>query len=213
MLRIACILVAALIQMVCGATTAFYYQSGPAGSFVAQGSLGTTIVDGQGGWTFSAPQKPYGEVLTLSMTGPSNQDWDICVQAPVGAVLATGLYQATRYPFQDASITGFSWYGTGRGCNTSTSWVDIKELKYDPTHTYFTAVAIDFYQVEETWNKVDVNVDLNKCAYGSFRYASDDDIDVSSQMLRQAVIPEPSSFALVGIGLGSLLTMRRRTKS
>lgn len=59
--------------------------------------------------------------------------WYLQLAAPEGSELVPGTYEnATRYPFQDASVPGLSFYGDGRGCNTLTGKFQVLDAVYSP---------------------------------------------------------------------------------
>ena len=85
------------------------------GDYIGQGrSYAYSLVDAQ--MTFT----PAGNQLRVQITG--DETWDVTFQLPASATrLQAGTYpNLKRYPFHDPAVGGLSWYGEGRGCNTST---------------------------------------------------------------------------------------------
>ncbi|MEI6553685.1 MAG: PEP-CTERM sorting domain-containing protein [bacterium] len=202
------------IQLATGATTtAFFYKAGLAGSYVAQNTPGT-ILD-QNNWIFSTPGginfSDHGIWLGVLKMGNPGTQWMIQIMAPQDGEINTGLFLANRWGMQDASISGFSWFGDGRGVNTSTTWFEISDFSYDINTNAVTSLAVDAIQFEETWNKKDVNFNTDPCAYISYRFNSSVGInEAPSAALLAQTVPEPSSFALAGLGVGLVFIRRKR---
>jgi hypothetical protein len=192
------------IQIAAGATTAFFYKSGPIGSYIAQNGL-DYIVDNQGGWTFQTPGGvDFGDQkMWTSLTNINGQYWHLYLTAPNGKSLSAGLYQTVGWGQNPNGYT-FTWLGNGRG-GSSICWVNILEFVYDPKTNIVTNLAIDFIQSEGT----SFDPSMQPSAYGSFRSNSNYSINMSSDAIN-LVIPEPSSFLLAGIGTCIMFIRRRR---
>lgn len=191
------------IQAMFGATTGFFYSAGPNGSYVSQGS-GNIVA---GAWEFygSKIYCPGYNIMEFEFSNPaSNHSWTIDIQAPNDGLLETGSYMATRFPFQATNMTGFNWSGDSRGCNTSLSMVNILEVMYSPDKKTITSFAVDFVQAEETWSRTVIDPVNDRWAFGSYRLNSSVPINTT------ALIPEPSSFALISLSLLSLGIRRRK---
>lgn len=200
-----------IIQTATGATTAFFYKPGPAGSYIAQGTQ-ETIINGKEGWSLPIPAKTNTSSISIAMIeGGYDQWWFMNIEAPKGQLLTTGIIPASRWPLQDPSIGGFSWHGNGRGLNTSTSWLNVLEFEYDSISGTVVSLAVDAVQFEETWNSRDMNLNADKSAYVSYRYNSSVGINESPSAELLAQVPEPSSFMLAGLGF--CFTFVRRRKS
>ena len=174
---VAILIVFGLIGEVSAQTSSsFFYASGSnEPSYVAQGS---DTVTPETGWTFLKPKKDHKDFNAIrlgmfSKSDPANyKHWDICLQMPEDQPLKKGNYVAHRFPFQGKDYSGFEWSGNGRGLNTSTSYFDILEVQYSPVGKEIVAIAVDFIQFEETWNKGDVDKNTDRWSYGSYRYNS-----------------------------------------
>lgn len=65
----------------------------------------------------------------------TTENWNLELAAPSAQELGVGTYEgATRYPFQDPSVPGLSFYGDGVGCNTDTGSFQVLEAVYVGTY-------------------------------------------------------------------------------
>ena len=195
-----------VLQVSAAAVTGFYYTPGfPRTSYIAQ-SVATTLNPGSD-WAFVSPYNAYEgyNAIDFGMRGPqySGGWWDIQLWAPNNGLLQIGTYTATRFPFQDrVNVMGFNWSGSGRGCNVSLSWVNILEVEY--TNGLVSKFAVDFVQAEEVDGRTVIDPINDRWAYGSYRYNSTIPLNTT------VPIPEPSTFALIGLGLGFSSFRRRK---
>jgi hypothetical protein len=82
----------------------------------------------------------------LSVTTTGGEWWYFDLVAPAGQKLQPGTYSgAVRWPFQNPSQPGLSFYGDGRGCNTLTGQFTVLEAKYGPS-TYVERFHATFEQ-------------------------------------------------------------------
>gem|GEM_PF-5499233 len=184
------------------ALTGFIYESGPQGSYIAQGDA---MISPASGWDFQLGTRIYTdyELMSFSMrlTGTSRR-WHIWLDMADGGELVPGFYEATRAPFNDTLGTaGFDWSGNGRGSNTSTSIFEIYEVEYAADSIAVSKIAFDFIQVEETWNTPfdELDLDTRRWSHGSYRLNSNIPFNV----------PEPTSGLLSMVGVGALLLRRK----
>lgn len=83
---------------------------------------------------------------TVSVRFAGEEWWTASFAAPSGVELAPGAYEnATRYPFQAATVPGLSVSGDGRGCNTLTGRFDVLEAVFGPNGSV-DRFAADFEQ-------------------------------------------------------------------
>ena len=69
--------------------------------------------------------------------------WYVDFEAPNGEALATGFYDgATRYPFNDFDVPGFSASGDGRGCNTLSGSFNVRGIHVN------AAGELDYFDAE-----------------------------------------------------------------
>ena len=67
----------------------------------------------------------------LSVKVRGDERWDADIVTPAGVPLRPGTYaNVTRYPFNDSTTGGLSWFGEGRGCNTLTGSLTIDTVAY-----------------------------------------------------------------------------------
>ncbi|WP_374517798.1 DUF5018 domain-containing protein [Undibacterium squillarum] len=90
--------------------------------------------------------------LGISTNGPSlriyvngDESWDSTLVLPNTLTrLVEGTYTGLdRYPFHSSSIGGFSWTGEGRGCNTSTTNVTIRKVRYSGNELSYLDLKFD----------------------------------------------------------------------
>lgn len=194
-----------------GATTAFFYEAGMAGSYIAQGSSGF-IASGQGDWVLSTPlDQPYDSSIFIKLVeGNYNQYWFIHLIAPQGQTFTTGTYSANRWPFQNASKAGFDCSSGSRGLNMSTTYLEVLDFHQDPITKIVESLAFNAIQFEEIESSTNLDFSINRCSYLSYSYNSDIEISGSPSVALMAMtIPEPSSFLLAGIGVFFTLIRRR----
>jgi hypothetical protein len=111
--------------------------------------------------------------------------WSIDFTAPNNALITPGSYlDATRFPFQDADEPGLSMSGDGRGHNELVGHFQVLDAAYGPAGEVLRFSA-DFEQ-RGAW--------AGAALLGKIRFN---------------VVPEPSTFASVGIALGLILGRRR----
>lgn len=84
-----------------------------------------------GSWTATA--SPNRNELHVSYDGGISTWWHLDLSALQGQPLAVGTYEnATRWPFQQATVPGLSFTGSGRGCNTVRGRFTIHDIAIDP---------------------------------------------------------------------------------
>ena len=161
-------------------TTSLYFYSEP-GDFIGQGQeVFLTPLDGVFS-IFGNFDNGVG-VRTPGLSSGFGADFT----APFDATLTTGLFaNATRFPFQAASVPGLNFSGDGRGSNTLTGQFEILEIGFDAVGSPTTIDAI-FEQHSEGGDPA---------LFGRIR-------------VNASPVPEPSG--LVGFTCLALLQMRRR---
>ena len=205
-------LVISITQIATATTSAFYYKSGAAGSYVAANGS-DSITGGQGNWVLSTPldQPSDGSIIIRMVEGNYDQWWFIHLAAPQGQSLTTDIYQANRWPFQSADKVGFDWDGNGRGLNMSTTYLEIVDFHQDPITKIVDTLRFNALQFEEVEGTTNLNFDLNRCSFLSFNYNSSDGISESpSAALLAMTVPEPSGWLLAGIGACITFIKRQR---
>lgn len=87
---------------------------------------------------------PNGNQLRVQVHGDEN--WDVTFQLPASATrLQAGTYpNLQRYPFHDPAVGGLSWFGEGRGCNTSVSTLVVDSAVY--ANGVLTSIDLHFDQ-------------------------------------------------------------------
>jgi PEP-CTERM motif len=203
MLALAAILGAIGTQAAQAGQTAVYLHAQP-GSWVG-GSLPqpiTVFTEGITG-SFRASQN-YAQGVSISYDGfppPGSYfgDWyyfDFSGARNNPQPLHTGLYQnAVRFPFNDTQ-PGLSFSGNGRGNNTLGGWFNVLEIAYGQNGG-IDRFAVDFRQFDESESQ------RGPSTYGSLRYNSDIPI---------AAVPEPETYAMMGLGLAALAFVARRRR-
>ncbi len=165
-------------------TTAFYFTSSPQ-SWIGAGE--THLCTPEDGYSFNASLN-FDQGVSVTLSGPAT--WYLHFAAPGDALLTVGTYlNATRWPFQDATSPGLSFYG-GHGVNTLTGQFTVLEVQYHPVGAAVWSFAADFVQYEDG--------NLNTWERGSIRYNS------------LVPIPEPQLIALLGVGGAILCVLRLR---
>ena len=107
-------------------TTSLYYYSEP-GDFIGQGQ--EAFFTPANGTIFINSNFDNGvSIFTPGFTTSLGLDF----AAPLNAQLTTGLFEnATRFPFQAASVPGLNVSGDGRGSNMLTGQFEILEIDFD----------------------------------------------------------------------------------
>jgi hypothetical protein len=176
--------------------TAFYF-TGSSTSFVAAGQ--TATLTPAAGYSFSPalgvhfPGDASPDYVEVDVTNfPIGQWWFLDFAVPQGQALAVGTYlNATRYPFELSTAPGLSFVGDGRGDNQLTGYFTILDITI--VGGQLSSFAADFTQFDENqqawWN------------YGSIRYNSTIALNLAT---------EPSTFALLAVGLIATIIGRRR---
>lgn len=102
----------------------YLYLSSQTGDFIGQGKTALFVGDR----VVVDPEA--GSRLTVDVPFLDGVWWDLEMAGSNRAdQLGAGFYaDLQRYPFHNKVVGGFSFSGSGRGCNTSTSWVVIDEL-------------------------------------------------------------------------------------
>lgn len=77
-------------------------------------------------------QRNYDNGVSISFHTPDYSHWwYLDFAAPNNKSLTLGTYTgATRFPFQDPSVSGLDVSGDGRGCNTLTGSFEVKQISY-----------------------------------------------------------------------------------
>lgn len=180
------------------AVTALYYTSSVE-SWVGGGE--TVLVTPSEGFEFIVSRN-FGSGVSFAINDfNSNPDfqserwWFLDFAAPNGAPLTVGAYQdATRFPFQSASVPGLDFSGNGRGNNTLTGAFSVLEAIFAGDGTVLSFAA-DFVQYDEGFQ--------NWWNVGAIRYNSSVDLPA---------LPEPSTpvLLLIGLALCTLVSAARR---
>ncbi|MBC3930168.1 DUF5018 domain-containing protein [Undibacterium curvum] len=86
-----------------------------------------------------------GASLSVKVNG--DEYWDANLVLPnTFTKFIEGTYTGfVRYPFNSASVGGFTWYGEGRGCNNSTTNVVIKNVRYIGNDLSYIDLKFDQY--------------------------------------------------------------------
>jgi hypothetical protein len=189
------------------ATSAEVYLNSDLGSWVggAIGAPSVTWVHGIDGVFSGGPnygsfdrgvQISYndGSYWTFQFSAPS---YDPTTNTTLGQPLHVGLYtNAQRFPFNSPTKPGINISGNGRGNNTQTGWFNVLDIEYDAAGD-LSKFAVDFKQFDES--------SITTGLYGSLRFNSSIAINP---------VPEPSTFALMVLGLfGVVATARRETST
>ncbi|HEU6451358.1 MAG TPA: hypothetical protein VFT57_08045 [Gemmatimonadaceae bacterium] len=81
----------------------------------------------------------------LSLRVRGDEWWEADIVTPEGVPLQAGTYtNVTRYPFNESTTGGLSWFGEGRGCNTLTGSFTIDTVAY--RDSALAAIDLDFDQ-------------------------------------------------------------------
>lgn len=185
-----------------GTITGFYYEPGKAKSYIAGYNTvgGTLLLDDHPDWIFYAGHPSYEgwNATTFSISSPTlSQHWTLSIMMAHDAPFQIGSFVSTRFPFNADTVPGFDWSGNGRGSNTSTTYFDIREVKY--TEGKISSLAVDFIQFEETWGRTEnLSLEKDRGAFGSYRYNS-----------TIPIVPEASVFGLWVVGVLGFLRRRR----
>lgn len=188
------IIITVLAQVCQAGETSFSYSTGsPLWSYIAQGS---NSVSPTSDWVFSLLGSSNHDYLGLEITKnlPGDKDyqyWYIHLQNTNNSPLTNGSYVATRWPFQEPGVAGFSWSGNGRGNNTLTAIVQIMDIQNQENVEVPSSVAIDFTQFEETWDNLSPSLETNKWSAGSIRFNSS---------IAPSTVPEPNTVGLLLVG-------------
>ena len=101
---------------------------------------------------FSVNAYSNGGLLNIRMNNfqrpnaPQSIWWYLDIETPYRAPMAIGTYEgAARYPFNDDSQPGLSFYGSGRGCNQVHGRFEVKEVQLDSDGNIIS-LALDFFQ-------------------------------------------------------------------
>lgn len=178
--------------------TGLYFTSSE-DSWVGQGE--THLVTPDDGFEFMSNGFGEGFVSFYINDFASNPDfwstqwWFLDIAAAQGEALQVGSYEnAYRAAFRPDGSPGLDFGGNGRGNNTLTGRFDVLEVTFDD-FGQLQSFAADFTQFDEGWPEARVD--------GRIRYNS-------SFALVAAPVPEPSTTALMALGLAALFAVRRR---
>ncbi|MEI8337524.1 MAG: PEP-CTERM sorting domain-containing protein [bacterium] len=183
------------------AESIFSNYPGPNGGGVYQGE---GVVSSKDGWQFSVNESGLNawSFRLVNAADPSKY-WYVDVAAPNRAVITKGIYLGTRFPFQSPDMAGFSWWGEGWGCNTSTTIFDVLDIQYDQTTGVPTEFAANFVQFQETWGNLNPDPATSRWVYGQIRFNSDISLAVTD-------VPEPTTSVFIGSGIIGFLALRRK---
>ncbi|TWU06894.1 PEP-CTERM motif protein [Symmachiella macrocystis] len=166
-----------------GMVTRFTVVDSSNTSWVARGYKDYMVTPSDG-WTFT-PSRNFDNGIGFEITGPalsgtSVDRWFLNFAAPFDALIAPGVYNDfQRFPFQDTDRPGLEFGSTGRLDNTASGFFEVLEVTYGTTGEVLTFAANFTHYGEQ---------DLNNYAIVEVRYNA------------TAAVPEPSTFALLGIG-------------
>ena len=173
-------------------------------SWVGQGESHT--VSPSDGYIFSTRAERFDNSLSFqisSLNSPFGPNWNptsgdlynywvLELAAPFNRVLSVGLYEnIARYPFQDDSQPGLTFYGNHRGNNTNSGFFEVLDIAFDDLGG-INKIAVNFTQYDETNPDWWVN--------GQLRYNSE---------LPLTAVPLPASIWLFFTAL--LLFFRKKT--
>jgi len=143
------------------AVTALYLVSSP-GDYIGQGESNIYRQGEEGSFSIECLNQNQGVTLTFNGLESSNW-WRISFISANNEPMQTGIYKnARRYPFQEPTQPGFTFSGSGRGCNTSFSEFEILELEYNPDGSIESFAATFIQRCEKNGTPL----------FGSIRYNS-----------------------------------------
>lgn len=120
--------------------------------------------------------------------------WSLVLAMPTENTPDTGFYGgATRWPFERSGTPGMDFTSAGSGYDHLTGWFDILEIQ--TCNGNITSLAVDFYQ-----QATDYGSGLDPWEYGSIRYNS----------CIPPTVPEPEALAILGVGMMTVMIIRRR---
>lgn len=204
--------VVVLTTTVEGAVFAFYATAGKAGSFLLPSTMPTVLLEnGKNGVAFDPPIL-YNDpsIITEKLSLFGIQDWNgvngggvhlIGLNNSINVGRTIGHYfegapEVRSYPF-----IYFDWGLQGRFLDSSTTFLDILEVERDGEN--LTAVAFDFRIFENTMDRLDLDANVDRSVFGSFRYNS------SLPLHSDFVIPEPATIVFMGLTVPFFLRRRR----
>lgn len=170
------------------------------GDYIGQGR--DYYFDGSKG-AFAAQQDYFGNPTYLNRAvqvsyqepGIGGQWWYLDFSsARLGRDLAPGDYTAQRFPFEVAGFAGLDVSGDGRGSNSLTGTFSILDLEFGQNGSV-TRFAAEFEQHSEGR----VPALIGRVSFNSEAF--------------NPSVPEPTSVALFGLGLMTLVLAARRRKS
>ena len=198
--------VVALTTTVNGAITALYSAPGKYGSHMSP--TVALLKDGEGGKVFDGPtivEPPLTKIFVFGIQDENTGVPDFLVITTLGgATLEVGDFvgHSSPNPGRPYPHIGLDWAAGGRFLESSTSLVDVLEVKRDSENNLI-AVAFDFHMFE---NVDSLEGDPGPSVFGSFRYNS----DIPLTTLPEAV-PETAPSLLLGLA-GILLFQSRRRR-
>jgi hypothetical protein len=108
----------------------FYSFVSDPGDFVGNGQSGSFSPETS---SFASSQSNDGNHFAAFLFPFAGGFWMLDFAAPAGQPLAPGVYEnATRWPFQAASVPGLAVFGNGVGCNTLNGRFEVLEASFGP---------------------------------------------------------------------------------
>ncbi|MBB4732448.1 hypothetical protein [Xanthomonas arboricola] len=114
------------LSVACSAASIFSYSSN-AGDYIGQGKS-AVLTDANAAFGLRGTK----DRITFTVDATSGESWFIRISAPIGGVLAPGIYaSAERSSFKTGRSTGLDASSTGRGCNEVWGKFTIRQISFD----------------------------------------------------------------------------------
>ena len=168
------------------------YTNPPTSFHTARGADITTLDPGITDIQFNASAGTLS--FEYHVPGTSQNSFDLWLSTPQGTSFSTGSYlNADLNIFQQPGRSGMLFAYEGMAPGNGGGEFNIREMTW--SGNTLTSAAIDFGE-----RSTDTNP--NDLLYGSFRY--------NSTIPFSPLVPEPSIFALAGLGAAAFLLIRRK---